>query len=161
MSFEAAKPAATGRPSYHPSVLLKLYIYGYLNRVQSSPRLEREALTKATLTIAQLFLYWHLAYFFEIANASRALGCKIGSCRCSAFANAWEQVLCCPNHFRLLRRVALYNPNFPGEPDKCRRRKWCRSKAPSPGRRLGSLPEQLPDEASCETYASLRFVTGR
>ena len=33
----------TGRPSYHPSVLLKLYIYGYLNRVQSSRRLEREA----------------------------------------------------------------------------------------------------------------------
>jgi transposase len=31
------------RPSYHPSVLLKLYIYGYLNRVQSSHRLEREA----------------------------------------------------------------------------------------------------------------------
>ena len=36
-------PTATGRPSYHPSVLLKLYIYGYLNRVQSSRRLEREA----------------------------------------------------------------------------------------------------------------------
>src|SRR5215831_3550277 len=34
---------ATGRPPYHPSVLLKLYIYGYLNRVQSSRRLEREA----------------------------------------------------------------------------------------------------------------------
>src|SRR5512147_2381248 len=37
-------PEVTGRPSYHPSVLLKLYIYGYLNRVQSSRRLEREAL---------------------------------------------------------------------------------------------------------------------
>ena len=36
-------PEATGRPSYHPAVLLKLYIYGYLNRVQSSRRLEREA----------------------------------------------------------------------------------------------------------------------
>src|SRR6202012_2678047 len=44
MSFEGVEPAATGRPSYHPSVLLKLYIYGYLNRVQSSRRLEREAL---------------------------------------------------------------------------------------------------------------------
>ena len=43
MSFEGVDPAATGRPSYHPSVLLKLYIYGYLNRVQSSRRLEREA----------------------------------------------------------------------------------------------------------------------
>jgi transposase len=38
------EPEITGRPSYHPSVLLKLYIYGYLNRVQSSRRLEREAL---------------------------------------------------------------------------------------------------------------------
>jgi transposase len=36
-------PAATGRPPYHPATLLKLYIYGYLNRVQSSRRLEREA----------------------------------------------------------------------------------------------------------------------
>jgi transposase len=43
MSFEGVEPAATGRPSYHPSVLLKFYIYGYLNRVQSSRRLEREA----------------------------------------------------------------------------------------------------------------------
>src|SRR5689334_1148975 len=43
MSFDGVEPAATGRPSYHPSVLLKLYIYGYLNRVQSSRRLEREA----------------------------------------------------------------------------------------------------------------------
>jgi transposase len=43
LGFEGAEPAATGRPAYHPSVLLKLYIYGYLNRVQSSRRLEREA----------------------------------------------------------------------------------------------------------------------
>src|SRR6266704_253720 len=42
MSFEGVEPAATGRPAYHPSVLLKLYIYGYLNRVQSSRRLEPE-----------------------------------------------------------------------------------------------------------------------
>src|SRR6187431_3356856 len=44
LGFEGVEPAATGRPAYHPSVLLKLYIYGYLNRVQSSRRLEREAL---------------------------------------------------------------------------------------------------------------------
>ncbi len=36
-------PATTGRPGYHPSTLLKLFIYGYLNRIQSSRRLEREA----------------------------------------------------------------------------------------------------------------------
>ena len=43
LGFSGVEPEATGRPSYHPSVLLKLYIYGYLNRVQSSRRLEREA----------------------------------------------------------------------------------------------------------------------
>ena len=43
LGFDRVQPQATGRPSYHPSVLLKLYIYGYLNRVQSSRRLEREA----------------------------------------------------------------------------------------------------------------------
>jgi transposase len=43
LGFGGVAPEATGRPSYHPSVLLKLYIYGYLNRVQSSRRLEREA----------------------------------------------------------------------------------------------------------------------
>jgi transposase len=43
LGFSGVDPAATGRPSYRPSVLLKLYIYGYLNRVQSSRRLEREA----------------------------------------------------------------------------------------------------------------------
>jgi len=43
LGFAGVDPEATGRPSFHPSVLLKLYIYGYLNRVQSSRRLEREA----------------------------------------------------------------------------------------------------------------------
>lgn len=43
LGFKGIDPAATGRPSYHPAVLLKLYIYGYLNRIQSSRRLEREA----------------------------------------------------------------------------------------------------------------------
>jgi transposase len=43
MGFERVIAKETGRPSYHPAVLLKLYIYGYLNRVQSSRRLEREA----------------------------------------------------------------------------------------------------------------------
>src|SRR5215831_10962562 len=43
LGFDGVAPEATGRPSYHPSVLLKLYIYGYLNRVQSSRRLEYEA----------------------------------------------------------------------------------------------------------------------
>ena len=43
LGFERAEPAETGRPAYHPATLLKVYIYGYLNRIQSSRRLEREA----------------------------------------------------------------------------------------------------------------------
>ena len=42
LGFSGIEPSATGRPAYHPSVLLKIYIYGYLNRIHSSRRLERE-----------------------------------------------------------------------------------------------------------------------
>jgi transposase len=42
LGFEGTTPASTGRPAYEPAVLLRIYIYGYLNRVQSSRRLERE-----------------------------------------------------------------------------------------------------------------------
>jgi transposase len=43
LGFERADPAATGRPGYSPATLLKIYVYGYLNRLQSSRRLESEA----------------------------------------------------------------------------------------------------------------------
>ncbi|SOC21020.1 transposase-like protein DUF772 [Rhodobacter maris] len=43
LGFEHATSARTGRPGYHPAVLLKLFIYGYVNRILSSRRLEREA----------------------------------------------------------------------------------------------------------------------
>ena len=42
LGFSGMTPAATGRPAYHPATLLKIYLYGYLNRIQSSRRLERE-----------------------------------------------------------------------------------------------------------------------
>ena len=42
LGFDGMQPEATGRPAYHPATLLKIYIYGYLNRIQSSRRLERE-----------------------------------------------------------------------------------------------------------------------
>jgi len=44
--FAGVVPEATGRPSYHPATLLKIYLYGYLNRIVSSRRLEREAQRK-------------------------------------------------------------------------------------------------------------------
>ena len=43
LGFAGVVPEATGRPAYHPATLLKIYLYGYLNRIQSSRRLEREA----------------------------------------------------------------------------------------------------------------------
>ncbi len=43
LGFPGVVPEVTGRPSYHRAVLLKIYVYGYLNRIQSSRRLEREA----------------------------------------------------------------------------------------------------------------------
>src|SRR5882757_2615758 len=42
LGFTGVDPEATGRPAYHPAALLKIYLYGYLNRIQSSRRLERE-----------------------------------------------------------------------------------------------------------------------
>src|SRR5947199_9254340 len=47
LGFAGMMPAATGRPAYHPSTLLKIYLYGYHNHVQSSLRMEREAQGKS------------------------------------------------------------------------------------------------------------------
>jgi transposase len=46
LGFEGVEPEATGRPSYHPSTLLKIYIYGYLNRIQSTRRLDVESIDR-------------------------------------------------------------------------------------------------------------------
>ena len=43
LGFTSVQPASTGRPAYHPAMMLKLYVYGYLNQLCSSRRLEREA----------------------------------------------------------------------------------------------------------------------
>jgi transposase len=74
LGFEGAEPATTGRPSYHPAVLLRIYIYGYLNRVQSSRRLEREAQRNVEL----MWLIGRLAPDFKtIADFRRDNGAGI------------------------------------------------------------------------------------
>ena len=71
LGFDGTEPAVTGRPSYHPAVLLKIYIYGYLNRVQSSRRLERECQRNVEL----MWLTGRLAPDFKtIADFRRSSG---------------------------------------------------------------------------------------
>jgi len=75
LGFERAQPAATGRPGYRPSTLLKIYVYGYLNRVQSSRRLEAEAQRNIEL----IWLTGRLAPDFKtIADFRRDNGDAIG-----------------------------------------------------------------------------------
>src|SRR5678810_1255545 len=96
LGFEGAQPAATGRPSYHPAVLLKIYIYGYLNQVQSSRRLEREAQRNIEL----MWLTGRLAPDFKtiadfrkdhgaaIRNVCREFVLLAGGCSCSPTASS-------------------------------------------------------------------------
>ena len=71
LGFAGVQPAVTGRPAYHPSTMLKLYLYGYLNRLQSSRRLEREA----GRNIELMWLTGRLAPDFKtIANFRRDNG---------------------------------------------------------------------------------------
>src|SRR5271167_4005658 len=74
LGFAGVRPAFTGRPAYHPSTLLKIYLYGYLNRVQSSRRLERETQRNIEL----MWLTGRLAPDFKtIANFRRDNGPSI------------------------------------------------------------------------------------
>jgi transposase len=74
LGFERVEPAATGRPAYHPATLLKIYLYGYLNRIQSSRRLEREAARNVEL----MWLTGRLVPDFKtIADFRRANGAAI------------------------------------------------------------------------------------
>src|SRR6478672_6227686 len=79
VGFAGVVPEATGRPSYHPATLLKIYLYGYLNQVQSSRRLERE--TQRNLEV--MWLTGRLTPDFKtIADFRRDNGAAIGAvCR--------------------------------------------------------------------------------
>src|SRR6266436_8969211 len=79
LGFSGVVPEATGRPGYHPATLLKIYMYGYLNQVQSSRRLERECGRNLEL----IWLTGRLAPDFKtIADFRRANGPAItAACR--------------------------------------------------------------------------------
>ncbi len=88
LGFEGVVPADTGRPAYHPAVLLKLYVYGYLNRIQSTRRLETEALRNVEL----MWLITRLAPDFKtIANFRRENGKAIRKV-CAQFIELCRQM---------------------------------------------------------------------
>ena len=88
LGFGGAQPADTGRPAYHPAVLLKIYIYGYLNRVPSSRRLEREAQRNVEL----MWLSGRLAPDFKtIADFRRDNGTAIRKV-CREFVELSRQI---------------------------------------------------------------------
>ena len=88
LGFDGVQPAVTGRPAYHPSTMLKIYLYGYLNRLQSSRRLEREAQRNIEL----MWLTGRLAPDFKtIANFRRDNGPAIRAA-CAQFVVLCRQL---------------------------------------------------------------------
>ncbi len=88
LGFSGVDPKDTGRPAYHPAVMLKIYIYGYLNQVQSSRRLEREAGRNLEL----MWLTGHLVPDFKtIANFRKDNGPAIQSV-CSQFVGLCREL---------------------------------------------------------------------
>ena len=59
MGFKT-NPAVTGRPAYHPETMLKLYVYGYLNRIQSSRRLVIKGSASLIIQIQKYLVYYYL-----------------------------------------------------------------------------------------------------
>jgi transposase len=90
--FEGVVPEATGRPAYHPATRLKIYLYGYLNRIQPSRRLERQ-------TQRNIELRWLTPDFKTIADFRRDSGPAIRAA-CARFI-----VLC--RQFKLFTRAIV------------------------------------------------------
>ena len=104
LGFNRVDPASTGRPAYHPSVLLKIYIYGYLNRIQSSRRLERESQRNIEL----IWLTGRLAPDFKTIADFRKDNGKAIRRVCAEFVTIW---MISPSDY-LLRRLSLAVPLF-------------------------------------------------
>jgi transposase len=96
LGFDGITPASTGRPSYHPSVLLKIYVYGYINQIASSRRLEREARRNVEL----MWLTGRLAPDFKtIADFRKDNGPAIRA-TCRQFVEMCRRLNCSPMRWR-------------------------------------------------------------
>jgi transposase len=98
LGFDGVSPLATGRPAYHPAPLLKIYIYGYFNRVQSSRRLERECQRNGELVwlTGQLMPDFKTIADFRKDNGE-AIRCPIpmpARWRPAAKAAGWSATMC-------------------------------------------------------------------
>jgi transposase len=111
--FERVIAKETGRPSYHPAVLLKLYIYGYLNRVQSSRRLEREACRNVEV----MWLIGRLAPDHKtIADFRKDNGAAIRKVCAKSLRYAGKWACCRPRASRLMAGTATsHMPRWRGE----------------------------------------------
>ena len=97
LGFSGVEPAATGRPGYHPGLMLKLYVYGYINQVPSSRKLEREAGRNVEL----MWLTGRLAPDFKTiadfrkttAQRSRRRAASLSSCAdgCGCSSMRWRR----------------------------------------------------------------------
>jgi len=113
--FQGTQPAATGRPWYHPAVPLKIYIYGYLNQVQSSRRLEREAQRNVEL----MWLTGRLAPDFKtIAEFRKDHGAAIHKV-CREYVESYTMLTLNADQHSLMRRMHKPDPKLgPDRQDK-------------------------------------------
>src|SRR5712671_2421109 len=118
LGFGGVEPETTGRPAYHPATLLKIYVYGYLNRVQSSRRLERECQRNIELVwlTGRLMPDFKTIADFRKDNGEASRVQNICRSRCSAsildFRSSCQASHCCakptviegtgPSHRKLL-----------------------------------------------------------
>jgi len=94
LGFDGVDPAATGRPAYHPAILLKIYVYGYLNRIQSSRRLEKEAQRNVEL----MWLTERLTPDFKTIARFRQENGKAIRSVCRQFILLCQQLVYSQNH---------------------------------------------------------------
>jgi transposase len=87
LGFEGMEPKVTGRPGYHPATMLKIYLYGYLNRIQSTRRLEQEARRNLELMwlVGRLAPDFKTLADFRAENAAAILRLLSG-CDCMAYS---------------------------------------------------------------------------
>ena len=102
LGFERTIAEATGRPGYHPATLLKIYLYGYLNRVQSSRRLEREA--QRNVELMWLTVTWRRTSRRSRTSAGTTVRRSARSAESSCcYAGGWD---CSHNHWWRLMAVS-------------------------------------------------------